>query len=195
MRFLDLVERDHRIRLRRTCSVNWPPSSYPTYPGGDPTSRETVNFSMYASCPLDGDLESPNICSASVLASASFRTRRPEQCERSNRRLGSFRSPARDLRRALQKRAHRLGLADEHMVSSSSSTGASGLRLAPCVSGGCPPLATTWRMCLVNLDPFSSRVARQEFKSTPSSLGLLFLVPHRGSASKSCSLNRASLRV
>ena len=34
--------------LRRTLSVSCPPSSYPTYPGGAPTSRETENFSMYS---------------------------------------------------------------------------------------------------------------------------------------------------
>ena len=34
--------------LRRTFSVNCPPSSYPTYPGGAPTSRDTANFSMYS---------------------------------------------------------------------------------------------------------------------------------------------------
>ena len=32
----------------RTASVSWPPSSKPTYPGGEPTSRETVCFSMYS---------------------------------------------------------------------------------------------------------------------------------------------------
>ena len=34
--------------LRRTRSVNWPPSSYPTYPGGAPTSLLMANFSMYS---------------------------------------------------------------------------------------------------------------------------------------------------
>src|SRR5574340_34865 len=33
---------------RRTASVSWPPSSYPTYPGGAPTRRDTVCFSMYS---------------------------------------------------------------------------------------------------------------------------------------------------
>src|SRR5579883_2830300 len=34
--------------LRFTRSVNWPPSSQPTYPGGEPISFETECFSMYA---------------------------------------------------------------------------------------------------------------------------------------------------
>ena len=29
-------------------SVSWPPSSYPTYPGGAPTKRETLCFSWYS---------------------------------------------------------------------------------------------------------------------------------------------------
>ena len=31
-----------------TFSVSCPPSSYPTYPGGAPISREIANFSMYS---------------------------------------------------------------------------------------------------------------------------------------------------
>jgi hypothetical protein len=34
--------------LRRTFSVSWPPCSYPTYPGGEPNSRDTVCLSMYS---------------------------------------------------------------------------------------------------------------------------------------------------
>ena len=34
--------------LRRIRSVNCPPSSYPTYPGGAPISRLTANFSIYS---------------------------------------------------------------------------------------------------------------------------------------------------
>ena len=34
--------------LRLTASVNWPPSSWPTYPGGEPIKRETLNFSWYS---------------------------------------------------------------------------------------------------------------------------------------------------
>ena len=34
--------------LRRTASVSWPPSSYPTYPGGAPIRRDTEYFSMYS---------------------------------------------------------------------------------------------------------------------------------------------------
>ena len=33
---------------RRTASVSWPPSSYPTYPGGAPIIRATECFSMYS---------------------------------------------------------------------------------------------------------------------------------------------------
>ena len=33
---------------RRTASVSWPPSSYPTYPGGAPTSLLTECFSEYS---------------------------------------------------------------------------------------------------------------------------------------------------
>ena len=33
---------------RRTASVSCPPSAYPTYPGGGPTSRETAKDSMYS---------------------------------------------------------------------------------------------------------------------------------------------------
>ena len=32
----------------RTASVSWPPSSYPTYPGGAPIRRDTECFSMYS---------------------------------------------------------------------------------------------------------------------------------------------------
>ena len=31
-----------------TASVSWPPSSYPTYPGGAPIRRDTEYFSMYS---------------------------------------------------------------------------------------------------------------------------------------------------
>ena len=33
---------------RLTASESWPPSSYPTYPGGAPTRRDTVCFSWYS---------------------------------------------------------------------------------------------------------------------------------------------------
>ena len=33
---------------RRTASVSWPPSPYPTYPGGAPTSRATLCGSEYS---------------------------------------------------------------------------------------------------------------------------------------------------
>lgn len=34
--------------LRRTRSVSWPPSSWPTYPGGEPMRRETAWASIYS---------------------------------------------------------------------------------------------------------------------------------------------------
>ena len=55
--------------LRRTFSVNCPPSSYPTYPGGAPTRRETVNFSIYSLISIRINAsEEPNMYFASSLA-------------------------------------------------------------------------------------------------------------------------------
>ena len=55
--------------LRRTFSVNCPPSSQPTYPGGAPSRREVLKLSEYSlmSTRIMASLE-PNISSASFLA-------------------------------------------------------------------------------------------------------------------------------
>jgi hypothetical protein len=39
------VDEHHRLGALAQASVSTPPSPYPTYPGGDPTSRLTVCFS------------------------------------------------------------------------------------------------------------------------------------------------------
>ena len=55
--------------MRRTFSVNCPPSSYPTYPGGAPTRRETVNFSINSLMSIRiSASEAPNIYFANSLA-------------------------------------------------------------------------------------------------------------------------------
>src|SRR6266496_502155 len=81
--------------LRRTFSVSWPPSSYPTYPGGDPNSRDTVCFSMYSlMSSWISESSSPNRNSASVLDSSVLPT--PDGPAKMNEppgRFGSF-SPA-----------------------------------------------------------------------------------------------------
>ncbi len=59
----------------RTASVNWPPSSYPTYPGGAPTSLETLCFSIYSDISiLISASSSLNINSASDFASSVLPT-------------------------------------------------------------------------------------------------------------------------
>src|SRR6516164_1432276 len=61
--------------LRRTFSVSCPPSSYPTYPGGDPNSRDTVCFSMYSlMSSWISESSTPNRKSASVLDSSVLPT-------------------------------------------------------------------------------------------------------------------------
>mmetsp|Transcript_18106 Transcript_18106/g.51527 ORF Transcript_18106/g.51527 Transcript_18106/m.51527 type:complete len:270 (+) Transcript_18106:182-991(+) len=61
--------------FRRTASVSWPPSSYPTYPGGAPSNRETVCFSMYSlmSMRINASSES-NMNSLKALQSSVFPT-------------------------------------------------------------------------------------------------------------------------
>ena len=55
--------------MRRTFSVNCPPSSCPTYPGGAPTIRLTVCFSMYSLMSMRIRASAlPNMYSASFLA-------------------------------------------------------------------------------------------------------------------------------
>ena len=59
----------------RTASVSWPPSSKPTYPGGEPTSRETVCFSMYSDMSKRiMAFSSPNMASAKALHSSVLPT-------------------------------------------------------------------------------------------------------------------------
>ena len=59
----------------RTASVNCPPSSYPTYPGGAPTRRDTSCFSIYSDISKRIIFFSlPNIDSASALANSVFPT-------------------------------------------------------------------------------------------------------------------------
>ena len=82
--------------LRRTASVSWPPSSYPTYPGGEPTRRLTVCFSMYSDMSsVINELSSPNKNSARVFASSVLPT--PVGPRKMNEPLGRFGSfnPAR----------------------------------------------------------------------------------------------------
>ena len=60
---------------RRTASVNCPPSSYPTYPGGAPTSLDTENFSMYSDISIRTILDSSsNSCCANALATSVLPT-------------------------------------------------------------------------------------------------------------------------
>mmetsp|Transcript_24046 Transcript_24046/g.81225 ORF Transcript_24046/g.81225 Transcript_24046/m.81225 type:complete len:496 (+) Transcript_24046:282-1769(+) len=56
--------------LRRTASANWPPSSYPTYPGGAPSSRETLSCDMYSDMSIR-TIASSESKSASATAFAS----------------------------------------------------------------------------------------------------------------------------
>ena len=61
--------------LRRTASVSWPPSSYPTYPGGAPIRRDTEYFSMYSLISIRTIFcSSSNRVAASVLASSVLPT-------------------------------------------------------------------------------------------------------------------------
>src|SRR6266568_2280213 len=82
--------------LRRTASVSWPPSSYPTYPGGEPISRDTVCFSMFSDMSSwISASSSPNRNSARALDSSVFPTPLgPRKMNEPLGRLGSFR-PAR----------------------------------------------------------------------------------------------------
>mmetsp|Transcript_3085 Transcript_3085/g.8868 ORF Transcript_3085/g.8868 Transcript_3085/m.8868 type:complete len:554 (-) Transcript_3085:1034-2695(-) len=56
--------------LRRTASASWPPSSYPTYPGGAPSSRETLSCDMYSDMSIR-TIASSESKSASATAFAS----------------------------------------------------------------------------------------------------------------------------
>jgi hypothetical protein len=86
----------------RTFSVSCPPSSYPTYPGGAPTSRETLNFSMYSLMSiLMSDSSESKRYRASAFAISVFPTPvGPRKMNEPMGRFGSF-SPARVRRIAL----------------------------------------------------------------------------------------------
>ena len=59
----------------RTFSLSCPPSSYPTYPGGEPIILETLCFSIYSDISTRIiALSSPNIASASALDISVFPT-------------------------------------------------------------------------------------------------------------------------
>ena len=59
----------------RTASVSWPPSSYPTYPGGAPIRRDTECFSMYSLMSILTMLfSSSNNLSANAFASSVLPT-------------------------------------------------------------------------------------------------------------------------
>ena len=59
----------------RTASVSWPPSSYPTYPGGAPIRRDTEYFSMYSLISRRTMLDSSsNRLAASAFASSVLPT-------------------------------------------------------------------------------------------------------------------------
>ena len=58
-----------------TFSVSWPPSSKPTYPGGEPISFDTVCFSIYSLISRRSiAFSSPNIASARALQSSVLPT-------------------------------------------------------------------------------------------------------------------------
>ena len=60
---------------QRTCSESCPPSSYPTYPGGEPMSLDTLCFSIYSDISTRIiAFSSPNNASASALESSVFPT-------------------------------------------------------------------------------------------------------------------------
>ena len=78
---------------RRTDSVSCPPSSYPTYPGGAPTSLETVCFSMYSDMSIRTMFcSSSKRYAARARASSVFPTPvGPRKMKLPMGRLGSFR--------------------------------------------------------------------------------------------------------
>src|SRR6266436_4308424 len=82
--------------VRRTRSVNWPPSSYPTYPGGAPISFETECFSMNSDMSKrTSDFSEPNKNSASLRATSVLPTPvGPRKKKQPTGRSGDF-SPAR----------------------------------------------------------------------------------------------------
>ena len=85
-----------------TFSLNCPPSSYPTYPGGEPTILETLCFSMYSDIStLIIASSEPNTDSASAFDNSVFPT--PVGPKNKNEPIGLFGSfnPTLPLRTAL----------------------------------------------------------------------------------------------
>ncbi len=76
----------------RIFSVNWPPSSYPTYPGGEPIKRLVLYFSINSDISTRTNASSlPNMASASALASSVFPTPvGPKNINEPIGRFGSF---------------------------------------------------------------------------------------------------------
>ena len=75
--------------MLRIFSVNCPPSSNPTYPGGEPTKRLTACFSMYSDISIRTRASwSPNIASANVFANSVFPT--PVGPRNKNEPIGRF---------------------------------------------------------------------------------------------------------
>src|ERR1700756_2381917 len=89
---------------RLTRSVNWPPSSYPTYPGGEPISFDTECFSMNSDISKRiSDFSEPNRNCASVRAISVLPT--PVGPRKRNDPIGRFG----DLRPARERRIARAG--------------------------------------------------------------------------------------
>src|SRR3982750_892422 len=86
---------------RLTRSVNWPPSSYPTYPGGEPISFETECFSMNSDISKRiSDFSLPKRNSANARAASDLPTPvGPRNRNEPAGRLGDLR-PARERRMA-----------------------------------------------------------------------------------------------
>ncbi len=89
--------------MRRTFSLSCPPSSYPTYPGGDPIILDTLCFSIYSDISTRIRAFSvPNMASDNALDSSVFPTPvGPRNRKEPMGRLGSLR-PTLPLRMALE---------------------------------------------------------------------------------------------
>src|SRR5688572_10165261 len=75
MCLFDLVEQQDAVRTATDCFRQLPPSSYPTYPGGAPKSRETVCCSRYSDMSIRTRASSSsNMNQARALASSVLPT-------------------------------------------------------------------------------------------------------------------------
>ena len=103
--------------FRFTFSVSWPPSSWPTYPGGEPISFETECFSMYSDMSKRISAWSlPNRKLASARASSVLPTPvGPEEHEAADRTVRVLQPGARAADGARERR-DRLLLADDALV-------------------------------------------------------------------------------